>query len=102
MTDEANGSVISAELYVALFSKWNNQRLSTWGKPFICFPDIVTDLCQNSYHALPACLNKLLGNIINSFRCFPFSVELPRPYLSHKGLVVELFWVTAFCRYSSQ
>ena len=47
MTDEADSSAYLAELQVALFRKCNNQRLSssTWGRPFSCSPDPVTDLC---------------------------------------------------------
>ena len=46
MTDEADSSVVLAELQVALFSECNNQRLSPWGRPFSCSPDPVTDLRQ--------------------------------------------------------
>ena len=45
MTDEANSSVVLAELQFALFRECNNQRLSPWGRPFSCSPDPVTDLC---------------------------------------------------------
>ena len=45
MTDEADSSVVLAELQVALFRECNNQRLSPWGRPFSCSPDSVTDLC---------------------------------------------------------
>ena len=45
MTDEADNSVVLAELQVALFRECNNQRLSPWGMPFSCSPDPVTDLC---------------------------------------------------------
>ena len=44
MTDEADSSVVLAELQVALFRECNNQRLSPWGRPFSCSPDSVTDL----------------------------------------------------------
>ena len=53
MTDEADSSVVLAELQVALFRECNNQWLSPWGKPFSSSPDTVTDLYQNIYHALP-------------------------------------------------
>ena len=43
MTDEADSSVVLAELQVALFRECNNQRLSPWGRPFSCSPDPVTD-----------------------------------------------------------
>ena len=45
MTDEADSSVVLAELQVALFRECNSQRLSPWGRPFSCSPDPVTDLC---------------------------------------------------------
>ena len=45
MTDEADSSVVLAELQVALFRECNNQRLSPWGRPFFCSPDPVTDFC---------------------------------------------------------
>ena len=45
MTDEADSSVVLAELQVALFRECNNQRLSPWGRPFSCSLDSVTDLC---------------------------------------------------------
>ena len=44
MTDEADISVVLAELQVAFFRECNNQRLSPWGRPFSCSPDPVTDL----------------------------------------------------------
>ena len=44
MTDEADSSVVLAELEVALFRECNNQRLSPWGRPFSYSPDPVTDL----------------------------------------------------------
>ena len=45
MTDEADSSVVLAELQVALFRECNNQRLSPWGRAVSCSPDPVTDLC---------------------------------------------------------
>ena len=56
MTDEADSSVVLAELQVALFRECNNQRLSPrgsggggggggGGRPFSFSPDPVTDLC---------------------------------------------------------
>ena len=45
MTDEADSSVVLAELQVALLRECNNQRLSPLGRPFSCSPDPVTDLC---------------------------------------------------------
>ena len=44
MTDEADTSVLLAELQVALSRECNNQRLSPWGRPFSCSPAPVTDL----------------------------------------------------------
>ena len=45
MTDEADSSVVLAELQVALFRECNNQRLSPRGMSFSCSRDPVTDLC---------------------------------------------------------
>ena len=39
MTDEADSSVVLAELQVALFRECNNQRLSPWARLFSCSPD---------------------------------------------------------------
>ena len=43
--DEADSSVVLAELQVALFRECNNQRLRPWGRPFSWSPDLVTGLC---------------------------------------------------------
>ena len=64
MTDEADSSVVLAELQVALFRECNNQRLSPWGRPFSCSPDPVTDLWKIIYHGLPASLNKFCCYIV--------------------------------------
>ena len=45
MTDEADSSVVLAELQVALFRECDNQRLSPWGRPFSCSPDPIANLC---------------------------------------------------------
>ena len=45
MTDEADSSVVLAELQAVLFRECDNQRLSPSGRPFFCPPDLVTDLC---------------------------------------------------------
>ena len=45
MFNEADSSVVLAELQVALFKEGNNQRLSTWVMPFSCSPDPITDHC---------------------------------------------------------
>ena len=77
MTDEANGSVILAELYVAFFRESNNQRLSPWGWPLSCFPDLITDLCQNINHGLtPRLLEQVLLVYYQLLQTFPFSVQL--------------------------
>ena len=68
MTDEANSSVVLAELQVTLFRKGNNQRLSPLDRPFSCSPDPVTDLCSNIYYGLTTSLNKFCWYIINSGR----------------------------------
>ena len=45
MTNEADSSVVLAELQVAHFRECNKQRLSPWDRPFSCSPDPITDLC---------------------------------------------------------
>ena len=45
VTDEADSSVVLAELQVALFRDSDNQRLSPWDRSFSCSPDPVPDLC---------------------------------------------------------
>ena len=45
MTDEADSSVVLAELQVAPVRECNNQRLSPLSRPFSCSLDSVTDLC---------------------------------------------------------
>ena len=42
MTDEADSSVVLAELQVALFRECNNQRLSPWGRPFSRYSGTLT------------------------------------------------------------
>ena len=68
MTDETDDSVVVVELWIVLVRECNNQRLSPWGRPFSCFPDLVTDLYQNIHHGLLACLNKFCWYIINFCR----------------------------------
>ena len=45
MTDEADSSVVLAELQVVFCKECKNQRMSPWCRPFSCSPDPVTDLC---------------------------------------------------------
>ena len=71
MTDEADSSVVLAELQVALFRECNNQRLSPWGRPFSCSSDLVTDLL-NIYHGL----EQVLLVYYQLRRTSPFSVML--------------------------
>ena len=68
MTDEADSSIVLAELQVAVFRECNNQRLSPWGRPFSSSPDPVTDLCSNMYHGLSASCNKFCWYIISAGR----------------------------------
>ena len=59
MTDEADSSVVLAKLKtVALFKECNNQRLSSWGKPFSCSPDLIANRRYNIDHDLSDSLNK--------------------------------------------
>ena len=50
MTDEADKSIVLAELQVALFREFNNQQLSPWGRSFFSSPDPV----YRSLFSLPA------------------------------------------------
>ena len=58
ITDEADSPVVLAELQGALFRECYKQRLSPWGRPVSCSPDLVTDLCLNIYRGLPTSLDK--------------------------------------------
>ena len=40
MTDEADSFVVLAELQVSFCRECNNQRMSPWGRPFSCSPDL--------------------------------------------------------------
>ena len=40
MTDEANSSIVLAELQIALSRECITQRLSPWSRPFSCSPDL--------------------------------------------------------------
>ena len=74
-----------------LFRESNYQRLSPWGWPFSCFPDLVIDLCQNINHGLtPHLLEQVLLVYYQLLQTFPFSVQLLRSQLSHEGLAVDL------------
>ena len=44
LTDEADSSVVLAELQIAFFRECNNQRLNPWNRSFSCSPNPVTDL----------------------------------------------------------
>ena len=56
-----------------LFRESNNQRLSPWGWPFSCFPDLVTDLCQNINRGLtPRLLEQVLLVYYQLLQTFPF------------------------------
>ena len=51
MTDEADSSVILAELQEAFFRECNDQRLSPWCRPVSCSPDLVTN--YDSIYLIP-------------------------------------------------
>ena len=89
MTDEADSSVVLAELQNALYRECNNQRLSPWGRPFSCSPDPVTDLYENNYHGLPASLNKFCWYIISSGR-LPLFVMLLQSQIPHGETAADL------------
>ena len=93
MTDKANGSEILAELYVALFRECNNQRLSPCGWLFPCFPDLVTDICQNINHGLPSCLNMFCWYTINSCSLSLFHCSYCDLNFLTKDRLYIFFWV---------
>ena len=85
MTDEADSSVVLAELQVALFRECNNQRLSPWARPFSCSPDPVTDLSWS-----PRQLEQVLLVYYQLLQTSPFSVMLLQSQLPRGGLVADL------------
>ena len=92
---EADSSVVLAQLQVGHFRECNNQRLSSWSRPFSCSPDPVIDLCQNIYHGLPASLNMFCWYIITP-EDFPFSVMLLQSQLRHRESVADLLLGTGY------
>ena len=58
MTDEADSSVVLAELQVALFRECNNQRLSPWGRPFCMLKIIILN------HAYRLCVVQSIINTV--------------------------------------
>ena len=85
MTDEADSSVVLAELHVAFFRECNNQRLSPWGRPFSCSPDPVTDLCQNIWS--PRQVEQVLLVYYQLRKTSPFSVMLLQFQLPRGGSI---------------
>ena len=59
MTNEADGSVVLAELEVALLRKCNKSVTEPMDLTFSCsvLHGLITKLCQNISHCLPTCLN---------------------------------------------
>ena len=53
MTDEADSSVVLAELQVAFSRECNNQRLSPRGRPFSCSQDPVKISVKTSIMVSP-------------------------------------------------
>ena len=86
MTDEADGSkVLATRAIGSLFRECIYQRLSPWDRPFSCFPDLVTDLCQNP------CLHEQVRLVYYQLlQISPFSVKLQGSQLSQSGLAVDL------------
>ena len=54
------------------FRESNNQRLSPWGWPFSCFPDLVIDLCQNINHEDTPPAGTSSAGILSTPADFPF------------------------------
>ena len=96
MTDEADGSkVLATRAIGSLFREFINQRLSPWDRPFSCFPDLVTDLCQNP------CLHEQVRLVYYQLlQIFPFSVKLQGSQLSQSGLAVTyVSWSSDFSQH---
>ena len=89
MTDEADSSVVLAQLQVALFRESNNQRLSPWGRPFSCSPDPVTGLLKHLLWS-PRLLEQVLLVYYQLRQTSPFSVMLLQSQLPHGGSVADL------------
>ena len=47
VSDEADGSVVLADVVSCPFRQCNNQRLSPLGRPFSCSPDLIIDLLKH-------------------------------------------------------
>ena len=88
MADEADGSVVLAELQVAFFRECINQRLSPWGRPFSYFPDLVTDLSDPLWS--PRLLEQIKLVYYQLLQTSPFLMQLLRSQLPHGGLAVDL------------
>ena len=71
MTDEADSSVVLAELQVALFRECNNQRLSPWGRPFSYSPDLLQISVRTSIMVSPPAWTSSAG-ILSTPADFPF------------------------------
>ena len=76
MTDEAYSFVVLAELQVALFRECNNQRINSWGRPFSCSPDPVTEFLLKHLSWCPRQLEQVPMVYYQLLQTSPFSVML--------------------------
>ena len=90
MTDEADSSVVLAELQVALCRECNNQRLSPWGRPFFCFSRSCYRFLLIHLSWSPRLLEQVLLVYYQLRQTSPFSVMLLQSQLPHGGLVADL------------
>ena len=89
MTDEADSSVVLAELQVALFRECNDQRLSPWGRPVSCSPDPNRSLLKHLSWSQSQ-LEQVLMVYYQLRQTSPFSVMLLQSQLPHGRLVADL------------
>ena len=57
MADEADGSVVLAQLQVAFLWECDNQESNPRGRPFSCLPNLVADCGQDVNHGFSFCLD---------------------------------------------
>ena len=81
MTDEADSSVVLAELHVAVFRECNSQRLSPWGRPL----SLLKHLSWS-----PRQLEQVLLLYYQLRQTSPFSVMLLQSHFPRGGSVADL------------
>ena len=89
MTDEADSSVVLAELQVALFRECINQRLCPWGRQILLFSRSCYRALLKHFSWSPSQLEQVLLVYYQLRQISPFSVMLLQSQLPHGGLVVD-------------